>query len=33
MQAILRKVGPGHMTIAVYAAILLFALICTLTGN
>lgn len=33
MQAIIRKYSPGLMTAAIYAGILLFALICTFAGR
>ena len=33
MQTLIRKYSPGLMTIAVYTGILLFALICTFTGD
>ncbi len=33
MQTILRKYSPGLMTIAIYAGILLFAIICTFAGK
>lgn len=33
MQTIIRKYSPGLMTAAIYAGILLFALICTFAGR
>lgn len=33
MHTILRRYSPGLMTVAIYSGILLFALICTFTGN